>query len=108
MNSRVLVVEDEPDVRNMIVEILEADGYDVHTANTGSEAVNALTQRAYDLILTDLESSVIFVTGSTQADDYARFLTEPAGLMLQKPLAPLELGQLVRRALAMPDRPSTP
>ncbi len=105
---RILVVEDEPGVRNMIVEILEAEGYGVQTASNGREAIDMLAQHAYDLILTDLRSTVIFVTGHMPANDYGGFLAEPVGLMLRKPFTPAELCQLVRRALAMPEQSSSP
>jgi CheY-like chemotaxis protein len=107
-NHRILIVEDDPDVRNLIVEILEAEGYGgVHAASGGTEAVDVLARHAYDLILTDLRSA-IFVTGHMDAKDYASFLTEPAGLMLPKPFTPLELCQVIRRALAMPERDPRP
>jgi len=37
-------------VRNLIVEILEAGGYGVHTVSRGTEAVLVLARHAYDLI----------------------------------------------------------
>ena len=109
--SRILVVEDEPDVRDLIVEILEREGYDVQTASTGREAIALLARHAYDLILTDLQSPAILITGHTHARDYERSLTEPTeseGFMLPKPFTPESLRQVVRQALAMPERPSTP
>jgi CheY-like chemotaxis protein len=42
------------------------------------------------------------------AHDYESFLAEPAGRMLRKPFTPPELCQVVRSALATPERPSSP
>ena len=105
---RILVVEDEPSVRDMILEILEAEGYDVQTVSSGGQAVALLGQHAYDLILTDLRSTVIFVTGHMPARDYEGFLAKPAGRMLAKPFFPPELCELVRRVLSTPERPPRP
>jgi CheY-like chemotaxis protein len=41
-DSRVLIVEDDEDVREMLKEILEAQGYRVHTAVNGREALTLL------------------------------------------------------------------
>jgi CheY-like chemotaxis protein len=105
---RILVVEDEPGVRDLIVEILDAEGYDVQTVSSGGQAVAMLGQHAYDLILTDLQYTAIFVTGHMPAHDYERFLAKPAGRMLTKPFVPPELCDVVRRALATAERPSRP
>ena len=39
MAKRILVVDDEPDIRRLVAEALEVTGYDVHTAANGGEAV---------------------------------------------------------------------
>jgi DNA-binding response OmpR family regulator len=106
--SRILVVEDEPEVHDLIVEVLEVEGYEVQTVATRQEAIDELARHVYDLIVIDLRSPVIFVTRPTHATDYEGFLTKPAGLVLPKPFAPSALCEVVRLALAMPERPSTP
>ncbi len=50
----VLVVDDEPDVRELLKDILETAGYEVLTARNGREAIERLTAAAVDLIITDL------------------------------------------------------
>jgi CheY-like chemotaxis protein len=53
--GRVLVVEDTPDIRELLGEILSFEGYDVATANDGAEALNRLVDdHSFDLVLTDL------------------------------------------------------
>ena len=53
--SRVLIVDDEPDIRNLVHEILEDEGYNVTTADGGEAARKASRVRRPDLILLDLE-----------------------------------------------------
>jgi DNA-binding response OmpR family regulator len=54
--ERILVVEDDPAVRGMLVKILELEGYSVHGVGGGSEAVAAVDEAAqpFDLIVLDL------------------------------------------------------
>jgi CheY-like chemotaxis protein len=51
---RILVVDDDPDVRGVIREFLEPDGYEVRTAANGREAFGILRGESVDLVLTDL------------------------------------------------------
>jgi len=50
----VLVVDDEPDIRNLVREILEDEGYTVTTAEGGEAARKARRTRRPDLILLDI------------------------------------------------------
>ena len=52
--NRILVVEDDVTVRLTICKLLEAEGYDVSTANDGFDALLHLQQAVPDLILSDL------------------------------------------------------
>jgi DNA-binding NtrC family response regulator len=50
----ILVVDDEPDIRTLVQEILEDEGYTVGTAQNGESARHALRERRPDLILLDI------------------------------------------------------
>jgi CheY-like chemotaxis protein len=52
--GRILVVDDEEDVRNLLSRMLSVVGYEVKEAGTGHEAFNLFLQRPFDLVLTDL------------------------------------------------------
>jgi phosphate regulon transcriptional regulator PhoB len=54
MASRVLVVEDEPDIRDLLAFHLERDGYQVTRATTGLEALRQLRAAPPDLVILDL------------------------------------------------------
>lgn len=51
---RVLVVDDEPQVRSMIGSTLERHGFDVEMARSGRGALDVLESGSFDLILTDI------------------------------------------------------
>ena len=52
--SRILVVDDEPDIRNLLHEILEDEGYQVTAAENAAEARQLRRERQPDLILLDI------------------------------------------------------
>lgn len=51
---RVLVVDDNPDIRGFIQALLEVAGYDVTAASNGDEALGVLRARGGDIVITDL------------------------------------------------------
>ena len=53
-HARLLVVDDEENLRITTAAILEKEGYAVDTASSGNEAISLLTTADYDLVLTDL------------------------------------------------------
>lgn len=64
MNETILVVEDEPALRQLMAGALTGAGYDVHQARNGAEAVDLFVRHgiAIDLVITDLEMP--FVDGT--------------------------------------------
>ena len=54
MGGRVLIVEDEPDIRDLLAFHLEREGYHVTRSRTGADALRQVRARPPDLILLDL------------------------------------------------------
>ena len=54
MAYRILVVEDEPDLRELLDVTLRGAGHHVETAAGGREALELLARRSYDVILSNL------------------------------------------------------
>ena len=105
-DSRVLVVEDDPDARRMIVRMVEHLGYAVHSAGDAAEAMRIVADAAIDFFIFDLrlpDSSGIdlmralnerqpfrgiALTGSAHRDDigeclragFSRYLTKPVDM----------------------------
>ncbi len=55
--ARVLIVDDDPSMREMLADTLAAEGYDVHEASSGAALIHAVDRAAseeFDLIITDV------------------------------------------------------
>lgn len=52
--KRVLIVEDEQSIRDILVELFEVEGNELLSAETLPEALDLLRSRSFDLIITDL------------------------------------------------------
>ncbi|MBI3968290.1 MAG: response regulator [Chloroflexi bacterium] len=57
--ARVLVIEDEVDIREFVREALEQEGCEVRTATNGVEALQCLRESAPNLILLDMQMPVM-------------------------------------------------
>ncbi|CAN5729666.1 response regulator [soil metagenome] len=53
--ARILVVDDERVIREILAEFLALEGYSVHTVEDGEKALTELRLRPYDLLITDLK-----------------------------------------------------
>jgi signal transduction histidine kinase len=51
---RILVVDDEPSVRNVLTEVLREDGFEVAEAASGDEAMLLLEKRSFALVISDI------------------------------------------------------
>ena len=51
--KRILVVDDEPDILDLLVEILEGEGYETLAAQDGLAALTSLSDATVDLVITD-------------------------------------------------------
>jgi two-component system cell cycle response regulator DivK len=59
MTRRILVVEDEPDNRQIVRDLLMANEYELTEAETGEEALVAVARERPDLILMDIQLPVM-------------------------------------------------
>ena len=53
-SAYILVVDDEPDIRSLLQEILKDEGYEVDVAENGAAARHARRTRRPDLVLLDI------------------------------------------------------
>ncbi len=51
---KILIVEDDPDICDLLKRVLEADGYEVETATDSAGALKAVAEGAPDLVLLDV------------------------------------------------------
>lgn len=54
MAARILVVDDEPEVLDLVVEAMEADGHTVTAVGDGLAALDRLADTSFDVVITDL------------------------------------------------------
>lgn len=121
MRGRVLVVDDENDITDVITEILARQGLEVTVARDGMQALLHLEEAPCDLVITDLRMPgmdgagllariaerppaarppVIVLTGDVLSWSRARPAFDPPPLVIEKPFDPAVLSQAVREALA--------
>lgn len=55
MSNRILIIDDEPDVLDVLENVLIEEGYDVTKALGGKAAIELLENRSFDLVITDLK-----------------------------------------------------
>lgn len=66
--KRILVVEDEEDVRTILTLTLQEAGYEVESVTTASAAARMMQQRSYALVLTDWKLGTVGDRGVAIAD----------------------------------------
>jgi len=120
---RVLVVEDDSALLELIVDVVERVGYLTDHAVNGQEALRHLPTHSYDLILCDLRmpimdgpafyrevqqrfpdaaSRIVFMTAHQSVEEFVPFLTEVHAPVLQKPFSVEELRSTVARIVGPP------
>lgn len=120
--QRILVVDDEVEVAEVFAEILESVGHDVEIAHGGLAGLEALRQRDFDLIISDLRMPdldgralseraealkpglsrrFLFLTGDTLSPMARDFLADGARPHLEKPILPADLRLAVAETTAM-------
>jgi CheY-like chemotaxis protein len=52
--KKILVVDDESDIRDILSDVLTSEGFEVNTAENGAAALQILLKANYDLLITDL------------------------------------------------------
>jgi DNA-binding NtrC family response regulator len=52
--KRILVVDDEAQIRSMLTQMLEQEGYEVYTAENGEEGFTLVGRHSFDLVITDM------------------------------------------------------
>lgn len=67
MADHVLVVDDDPEIRSLIAEVLELEGYEVETAPNGAVALESIKRRPPSSMLLDMDMPVLDGRGVASA-----------------------------------------
>jgi PAS domain S-box-containing protein len=114
--SKVLIVDDEAEIRETLAEILTTAQHRVTTAASGREALERMATERYDVVLTDIRmpdldgralyqeiekrwpgrcSRVVFITGDTLTSALREFVSESGRPVIEKPFHPGEVRRIV-------------
>ncbi len=117
MSEKIVVIEDNPDVRNNLNEILDSAGYTVETAPNGEVGIEVIKRTHPDLVLCDImmpeldgygvlkavrENSAVastpfvFLTAKTARDDLSKGMELGADDYIMKPFTIAELLKRVK------------
>jgi CheY-like chemotaxis protein len=120
---RILVVDDETVLAQLIADALRSAGHTADIAHDGIEALESVHARAYDVVVTDVRMprldginlyralsgidaarrpTCIFMTGDGLNSETAQFLARPGRLSLEKPFRSDELLQLLSKTQPYP------
>ncbi|MDH5567725.1 MAG: sigma-54 dependent transcriptional regulator [Myxococcales bacterium] len=114
---RILVVDDEPVVRESIHDWFSHDDYPIEMAASGAEAMQKIQESSWDILLTDVKMpgmdglelqqkvnkiapdvTVIIMTAYASVDSAMQAIKEGAYDYVTKPLDPEDLEQIIKRA----------
>jgi len=116
-NAKILVIDDEPNIVNLVAAYLKPEGYEVYTAEDGLQGLKAARAFKPDLIVLDVmlpgidgievltrlrrESDVyvILLTAKTEETDRVVGLSVGADDYVIKPFSPRELTARIKAAL---------
>lgn len=116
---RILVVDDEPIMRDSLSDWLREDGYEVGTAENGPRALEMVKSEQWDILLVDLKMPVmdgievmrevkkinkdipvIIITAYATVDTAVKAMKEGAYDYIVKPFNPEEIGLTIRNIIA--------
>jgi CheY-like chemotaxis protein len=97
---RILVVEDDPDIRDALGELLVDEGYDVVAARCGDEGLRRLHDERFDVVVSDYSLPGRTGTAMLRAAAEDGCLGSPAILMSAHPRPVVDKGvRLLRKPL---------
>ncbi len=119
-SQRILIVDDEPQIRNITVEALKSLNYTVDSVNSGEEALNYLEKKSADLVLLDMilgsgmngketyeqilkeypKQKALIFSGFSKGKEVRQALKLGASGFIQKPFDIAELAKIVSKTLS--------
>jgi len=121
--KRILVVEDDEEMRSLLKDFIEAEGFEIDSVSNGSEAFRKLAKESFDLIITDVrmpgltgldilpgirklqpEASIIVITAFGSEEVSRRAFERGATAYLEKPIHLENLRDLVQRIVSSKEK----
>ena len=117
--ARILVIEDDEEMRSLLEDFLKDEGYEADSANNGSEAFHKLAKEPFDLVITDIrmpgltgldilsavkkfqvEMPVVVITAFGGEEVYRRSIARGADGYLEKPIHFHKLKSLIHELIS--------
>ena len=116
-DCHVLIVDDDPDIREILQTIVAAEGHHCQVATDGEMALDLIENDEPDVVISDIDmpkmdgiellkrvkakcnSDVIIMTGFSPNISYSEFLAMGASDFVQKPIMPSEMSTRLNRVL---------
>jgi signal transduction histidine kinase len=118
VKEKILIVDDDANIREGVGDILDASGYETAQAESGAAAVAQVKKTAFDVILMDYnltdgtgidaikqiralnaDSQILMITGNASLDAAVRAIQESVDDFLQKPVNPDQLKRAISKSL---------
>lgn len=117
--AKVLIIDDDEQVRSTLAEVVETLGYEVRTAADGRMGLEAFSREPFDCVITDLampgidglgvlrqlkqwkpNTGVFVITGNSSVDLLAASVNMGADAYVTKPFKIREIDEQLRRLIA--------
>jgi CheY-like chemotaxis protein len=118
---RILIIEDDEEMRSLLKDLLEDEGYQTESADNGSEAFGKLAREYFDLIITDIRMPgltgldilpgirrlqpgipIIVITAFGSEEVHRKALERGATAYMEKPVHIHQLGELIHQMISLP------
>ena len=124
---RVLIVEDDEEMRSLLKDFFEEEGFETDSASNGVDALQRLAKDRFDLIITDIrmpgltgldilpgikkldpDASVIAITAFGSDEVYRKSLERGATAFLEKPVHFDQLRMLIHETVSVKEKRISP
>ena len=117
--KRILVVEDDEEMRSLLKDFIEAEGFEIDSVGNGSEAFRILVRELFDLVISDIrmpgltgldiipgikklqpEAPIIVITAFGSEEVHRRAIERGATAYLENPLRFHDLKTMIHEIMS--------
>jgi DNA-binding NtrC family response regulator len=121
--ARILIIDDDEGMRSMLNDFFAEEGFETDSVNNGSEAFRKLTEKVFDLIITDIrmpgltgldilpgmrklqpKTPIVVITAFGSADIRHRAFERGATIYLEKPIYFHELRKIIHEMFFLKEK----